>query len=376
MPATSTPDRLRVLFFGTYDVRTHPRVQALQEGFRAAGDEVSECNVVLGLDTASRVRILKRPYLLPFFATRLLRAWLALWRRAGSLQRPDAVVVGYLGHFDVLLARRLFRGVPIALDHMISAADTAIDRGNKPGLKTRLLSRLDRAALSAADIPFVDTGEHLSLVPPELRARTVVVPVGAPDYWFRSPVPASDGPLTVAFFGLYTPLQGAPTIGAALALLPGADIDVTMIGTGQDLAATRAAASGNPRVSWRDWVDSAELPALVATHDVCLGIFGTGPKGLRVVPNKVFQGAAAGCVIVTSDTPPQRAALGGVGILVPPGDPPALATALRELAADRDRVSKLRHATYEHAVSAFRPATVVAPLRERLLSWPTRSSRP
>jgi glycosyltransferase involved in cell wall biosynthesis len=372
MSAPPSPDRLRVLFFGTYDVRTHPRVQALQEGLRAAGDEVTECNVVLGLDTASRVRILQRPYLLPWFAVRLLRAWLVLWRRARLLPRPDAVVVGYLGHFDVLLARRLFRGVPIALDHMISASDTALDRGSKAGLKTRLLSRLDRAALTAADIPFVDTVEHVALVPEDLRARSIVVPVGAPDYWFREPVPAAFGPLTVAFFGLFTPLQGAPTIGAALALLKDDDIDVTMIGSGQDLAATRAAAAVNRRVDWRNWVESAQLPDIVASHDVCLGIFGTGPKALRVVPNKVYQGAAAGCVIVTSDTSPQRAALGDVAVFVPPGDAAALASALRDLASDRERVAKLRHATYEHAVNAFKPATVVAPLRERLLSWPKR----
>lgn len=365
---------MRILFFGTYDVRTHPRVQALQEGFRAAGDEVSECNVVLGLDTASRVRILKRPYLLPWFAVRLLRAWLSLWLRARRLPKPDAVVVGYLGHFDVLLARRLFRGVPIALDHMISAADTALDRGTKAGPKVRLLSRLDRVALTAADIPFVDTVEHIALVPPDLRERTVVVRVGAPDYWFRPPAPAAGGPLTVAFFGLYTPLQGAPTIGAALALLAvdGSDVDVTMIGSGQDFAVTQSLAGDNHRVSWRDWVDAAALPALVAGHDVCLGIFGTGPKALRVVPNKVFQGAAAGCVIVTSDTPPQRAALGDVAIFVPPGDAAAIARALLDLAGDRERLTKLRLATYEHAVNAFKPATVVAPLRERLLSWPTR----
>ena len=82
-----------------------------------------------------------------------------------------------------------------------------------------------------------------------------------------------------------------------------------MIGTGQDLAQARSAAAANHAVSWRDWVPAAELPAIVAGHDVCLGIFGTGEKALRVVPNKVFQGAAAGCAIVTSDTAPQRRAL-------------------------------------------------------------------
>jgi glycosyltransferase involved in cell wall biosynthesis len=356
----------RVLFFGTYDVRTHPRVQALQDGLRAAGDIVEECNVPLGLDTTMRVRILKRPYLLPVLVGRIAVAWFRLWRRSRRSPAPDAVVVGYLGHFDVHLARRLWPRTIIALDHMISAADTALDRGARPGLVTRLLARLDRAALRRADVPFVDTPEHLDIVPLELRDKAVVVPVGAPDYWFHEPQPHADGPLRVAFFGLYTPLQGAVAIGEAIALVAGADVEFTMIGHGQDLSVTRAAAAGNPRVTWHDWIAAVDLPALVAEHDVCLGIFGVGPKARRVVPNKVYQGAAAGCAIITSDTPPQRSMLDGAAVFVPPGDGAALATALTDLAKDRDRVEKLRQAAYERADAAFRPARVVGPLRERL----------
>jgi hypothetical protein len=43
---------------------------------------------------------------------------------------------------------------------------------------------------------------------------------------------------------------------------------------------------------WRGWVEQSRMPALVAGHDVCLGIFGTTPKGLRVVPNKAYQARA------------------------------------------------------------------------------------
>lgn len=357
----------RVLFFGTYDVRTHPRVQALQEGLAAAGDVVDECNVPLGLDTTMRLRILKRPYLLPVLAVRIAAAWVRLWWRSRRLSPPDAVLVGYLGHFDVHLARRLWPRTPIALDHLISAADTALDRGARPGLLTRLLARLDRAALSIADVPFVDTPEHLDVVPPELRHKIVVVPVGAPDYWFREPQTRTGGSLRVAFFGLYTPLQGAVTIGEAIARVAGSDVEFTMIGNGQDLAATRAAAGDNRRVRWHDWVDAGDLPDLVAGHDVCLGIFGTGPKARRVVPNKVYQGAAAGCAIVTSDTSPQRSMLDDAAVFLAPGDAGALAAALRDLAEDRDRVEKLRRAAYERADAVFRPARVVVPLRERLI---------
>ena len=100
---------------------------------------------------------------------------------------------------------------------------------------------------------------------------------------------------------------------------------------------------------------AADLPALVAGHDVCLGIFGTGDKALRVVPNKVFQGAAAGCAIVTSDTAPQRRALGDAAVLVPPGDPEALAAALRRLADDRADLARLRRQARGLARQPFAP---------------------
>src|SRR4029079_1117713 len=186
-------------------------------------------------------------------------------------------------------------------------------------------------------------------LPAAHRGRAVVVPVGAPESWYAGHGTASatgdaDRPMRAVFFGLFTPLQGAPVIGAALAALARDEhpVEVTMIGAGQDLDETRSLAAGNHRVHWRDWVDAADLPRVVAEHDVCLGIFGTGPKALRVVPNKVFQGAAAGTAIVTSDTAPQRQELGNAAVYVPAGDASALAAELRRLAADRERLWELR----------------------------------
>lgn len=367
---------MRILAFGTYDVRSHPRIGVLLEGLRAAGDEVVEVDVPLGIDTAGRVAMLRQPWRLPLLAFRLLGCWVRLAARGRAAYRrvrPDAVVVGYLGHFDVVLARLLFRRATIVLDHLIFAADTASDRGEKPGLKLRLLGALDRRALRSADVIVLDSDEHAAMVPAELAGRAVVVPVGAPAAWFAvSPGPRTDPDvLTVAFFGLFTPLQGTPTIGRALGLLAGDErIRVTMIGTGQDRPEAQRLAAANPRVTWRDWVAAEELPAVVAAHDVCLGIVGAGPKALRVVPNKVYQGAAAGCAVVTSDTRPQRAALGDAAVFVPPQDPAALAAALRELADDPPALAKLRDAARDRAREKFAPAAVVGTLRARLSSIP------
>jgi glycosyltransferase involved in cell wall biosynthesis len=362
---------MRTIIFGTYDTAMHPRIATIAEGLAARGFEVTECNIPLGLSTADRVDMLAKPWKAAGLLTRLASRWAGLAARSRRLGRPDVVVVGYLGHFDVLLARLLYRRgkVPIVLDHLISAANTAKDRRLDGGLKTKVLRLIDAMALRAADIVVVDTEEHLEIVPEQYRAKAVVVAVGAPEPWFAAaedPSADSGGPLKVVFYGLYTPLQGTPVIGAALGRIAGAPVEVTMIGRGQDEAETKAAAAANQSVRWLDWVPSAELPALVAAHDVCLGIFGTGDKALRVVPNKVFQGAAAGCAVITSDTAPQRRVLGDAAVLVPPGDPAALAEALLRLADDRETLLKLRHAARQLAAERFTPEQVVEPLTDRL----------
>src|SRR5689334_22856217 len=183
---------MRVLAFGTYDAASHPRIAVIIEGLRASGFEVEECNIPLGLDTAARVAMLKQPWRVPLLLGTLGNRWLRLARRARRLvrgARPDVVLVGYLGHFDVRLARRLFRRTPIVLDHLIGASDTASDRRVKGGLKHAALRAIDAGALRSADVILVDTSEHLDALPPADRARGVVIDVGAPSAWFAEPIP-------------------------------------------------------------------------------------------------------------------------------------------------------------------------------------------
>jgi glycosyltransferase involved in cell wall biosynthesis len=395
---------MRIMLFGTYDTTMHPRIATIAEGLVANGLDVAECNAPLGLSTADRVAMLAKPWIGgPALVGRLARRWTTLAVRAARMPMPDVVVVGYLGHFDVHLARLVFgvrglirrRRVTIVLDHLIGASSTGKDRRLDGGPRQLLLQMIDAGALRAADVIVVDTDEHLATLPQRHRGHAVVVHVGAPAAWYDAARTADaqdypdraavsggaasggaasggaasgpgTGPLKVIFYGLYTPLQGTPTIGAALGKIAGAAIEVTMVGRGQDEAETKSAAAVSTSVRWLDWVPAAELPALVAEHDVCLGIFGSGEKARRVVPNKVFQGAAAGCAIVTSDTAPQRRVFGDAAVLVPPGDADALAAALIELADDRGRLAGLREAARALAVERFAPAQVVAPLLERI----------
>lgn len=359
---------MRIIVFGSYRLWEQPRVQVLLEGLRESSHQIVECNVPLPFDNASRVRAARQPWRAPLLALRIGEVWPKLWRKARRLPKPDAVLVPYLGHFDVHLARRLWPRTPIVLDHFLFLADTATDRGTRSRAVIGTLDRIDKSAVRAADLVVVDTEGHRRLLPEPQRADAVVVPVGAPLDWFHVPEARGAGPVRVIFFGIFTPLQGAPVIGEALRLLDpdSALVRITMVGRGQDYEATRRLAGSSPAVEWLDWVDYDKLPALVAEHDICFGIFGDNPKGLRVVPNKVYQGAAAGCAIVTSDSEWQRAALGEAAVYVPAGDAAALAGALRGLVSDPARIVSLRQSAYRRALEDFSPSAVVRPLEERL----------
>ena len=360
-----------VLFFGTYDERSHPRVRTLREGLSASGFTTSTLNAPLGFGTDARVKMLQRPAFLAALVLVVAWRWATLVLRfLVDRPRPDVVVVGYMGHLDVHLARRLFPRSVIVLDHLIGLGDTAADR--RLGGRRRVdaaLAAVDRAALTAADLVLVDTEEHRDHLVAG-AGEAIVVRVGAPVEYFcarREPRERSGEPLQVIFYGLYTPLQGAVTICEAIGLLAAEPrIQFLMVGSGQDKDAAMAAAGASTTVTWTDWVDPHDLPGVLAAHDVCLGIFGTSPKAQRVVPNKVYQGAAAGLAIVTSDTPCQRQALDQAAVFVPPGDPAALADALRALAAEPGRVGELKREVCRLADSEFSPAACVAPLAHRL----------
>jgi glycosyltransferase involved in cell wall biosynthesis len=303
-----------------------------------------------------------------FFA-RLITCWADLLLKSRSY-RPRAVVVGYAGHFDVHLARLCFRGSYVVLDHMTGLAETIEDRGVGGRKWQRLLTRIDMSALGAADLVLVDTDEHAATLRGGVRDLEVVA-VGAPDSWHHpSGSSRSSGALRVVFVGLFTPLQGIDTIGRAIMeVVSTTSAEFTLVGQGQDHAIARSIIGDHPQVTWVDWIDADELPGFVAGFDVSLGIFGRSAKALRVVPNKVYQGLAAGTAVITSDTGPQRRLASNPGCgdlrLVPPGDHVALADQLTEMARDPGRLRSERRAR-RSSPEISSPAAVVSGLSARL----------
>jgi glycosyltransferase involved in cell wall biosynthesis len=325
---------MRVLYFGTYE-RNYPRNAHVISALRRAGVEVEERHVGVwegrrqnwsaGAGTAARLVLAE---------LRLLR------RPRGSF---DAVVVGYPGHFDLPAARRAARGRPVVFNPLVSLSDTLVaDRGRfRPGsLPALALTRIDRRALRAADLVVADTRANadrlaaLADLPPD---RVDVCLVGAEERLF-TPGWSPEEPFTALFVGKLIPLHGAETILAAARAAP--ELRFRIVGSGQLERLVR----GRPgNAEWLPWVDYELLPAELHRAGCALGIFGTSDKAQRVIPNKAFQALACGTPLITADTPAARELLvhEQSALLVPPGDPLALASALRALASDAELAGRL-----------------------------------
>jgi glycosyltransferase involved in cell wall biosynthesis len=143
------------------------------------------------------------------------------------------------------------------------------------------------------------------------------------------------------------PLHGLETILLAARAAP--DIAFRIVGCGQ-LEPLLRDRPGN--VEWVQWVEYERLRDELHRAGCALGIFGASAKAQRVIPNKAFQALACGTPLVTGDTPAARELLenGRDSLLVPPGDPQALAAAVRRLANDAELARRLAAAgrsTYE-----------------------------
>ncbi len=265
------------------------------------------------------------------------RLW---WPRRESF---DAVIVGYPGHFDVPGARRVAGSRPLVFNPLVSLHDTLVsDRGRfrKGSFAASILSAIDRRALKLPDLVVADTDANadffaeLGGIP---RARVKTCLVGAEERLFH-PGWRPDEPFRALFVGKLIPLHGLETILEAARLTP--ELQVRVVGSGQleDLLEERPV-----NVDWIEWVDYEQLPAEYWGAGCVLGVFGTSDKAARVIPNKAFQALASGAPLITGDTRGARELLldGESALLVPPGDPGALADAMRRLAGDPALAQKL-----------------------------------
>jgi glycosyltransferase involved in cell wall biosynthesis len=272
----------------------------------------------------------------------------------------------------------------VLLDAFISLYDTVvIDRKilKENGVLAKTLYLLEKKAFEAAAVVIVDTSENASYYSRLFGISSDkfhAVPLSIPPFSAEIAKPKEHASRSVrcVFVGTLVPLQGIRTIVDAASLLEGdPEIEFVCIGDGQDsdyLDGYLASAS-NARLTWHRGHHSTDfIVQQIRDADICLGIFGDGPKAQRVLPYKIYYYLALGMPVVTAMTDTATRILAecqGIGVdrpfvLVPAGDAQALANTIRELRDNPDERTRTGASGAEYFRSALSDSAIDQSLQE------------
>jgi glycosyltransferase involved in cell wall biosynthesis len=214
-------------------------------------------------------------------------------------------------------------------------------------LLIRLSEWLERFLYRHADQVMVNSPGFIQHVTSRGGKKVALVPNGADIHMFD---PAAEGVafrqahgLQGKYVALYAGAHGISNdlgimLQAARLLQDRPEIAIVLLGDGKEKPAllAQAAEMGLTNVYFIPPVPKSGMGEALAAADACIGILKPVPMYATVYPNKIFDYMAAGR--------PTLLAMEGVirevieqaeaGIPVPPGDPQALANALRQLADD------------------------------------------
>jgi glycosyltransferase involved in cell wall biosynthesis len=275
---------------------------------------------------------------------------LALWRLAwwslrgrGRIVHIHATVRGSMLRkaICVLLAKALRRRTIL---HMHSGpGDVARERARQGPLRVALF----RLAFRVADVVLaVSAASAAALEEAYGASGAVVVPNAAP----RAPdVPAGrgEGETTALYLGGFAnPVKGGEELLAALERPKAEAVRVVLCGPGELPERGRELLARRPGIEWRGWIEEAEKEELL--REAAIFVLPSTSEGL---PMAVLEAMAWARAIVATAVGgvPDVLADGVEGLVVPPGDPDALAAALAKQAADAALRERLGTAARERA---------------------------
>lgn len=333
----------------TYD---YPREKLLRRGFELGGATVHECRFSEMSRFPSPLKLLLLP---------LLYVRIAL--RANALRTdgvaPDLVVLTKFNPLviPVVWAYTRLSGCPFVYDLFVSLHRTAEMRGidsrvvRAVYLVERLTYRLPDHHLVGTD-QFADLYADMYGIP---RSRFVRLPPSADGDWFypRDDVERRE-PFTLLYWGNFLPHHGVGTILGAAAELRNEPFEFVFLGDGpeRERYEQTAADLDLSNVRFEGFVPREDQQERIASSHVALGVFADDPRTMASITNKVSEGVASQCAVLTAESPAidEWFEHGESVYTVPSADPVALADAIRTLADDPElvrRIERRGHEVYE-----------------------------
>ncbi len=337
----------RVAFIGAFDPH-YPRCEILMDGLRRQGIEV----------------ILRQQTI---HARMLSRIWHSL-KTSLLLRNIDVVIIPAFNRITAPFtwAINRFLGRIVICDYLVGLKDTAIDRGftSRPTLKSKFSDWIEKFILTRMNT-FSDTAEHIAYFTQIHSTRPHamhVLPVGTRQVFLDATLllDTPSVPLIVQYLGSYIPFHGLEIILQAAHLLQNEALHFELIGMGQTLEEMKQLAR-ELDLQNVTFIEQYLKPPHLLDHlkraAIFLGVFGSSAKTDYVVPTKIYEMMPLGRPIISADSPSIRSHFqpGQHLLTVPPGDPQALAEAVRHLAASPDLRKRFAEQARAHILRDYSP---------------------
>lgn len=270
---------------------------------------------------------------------------------------PDHEKV-FLAFLYKIFYRRTYK---IIFDPLISLYDTYVY--NKPLARLHVLKKwlwwYERWLWYMPDVILIDTKAHGHYLTSLLRLPITFqkLPLTADEDRIRpsrlnEPTFWQARPLRVLWYGYVSQMHGMDYILATIQKLINAPIHFTLIGNVKSYEPTiRQVTNQTDQLTYiPDTVTLEEINDHIATHQVCLGVFGLTQKAANVIANKECEALAAGRCLITRQAPKEYLQHGRNCLMADPTDPDALARCLSELFNDYQlcqRLARQGRADYE-----------------------------
>lgn len=293
---------MKICFFGKYQT-DYARNTVIRNALTKQGMQVSECH--------SQSKLLIRAVKLFFCA--LKKEFDILW-------------VGYPGYTDVFIAKAvcLIKRKPLVFDVFASIYESEYEYGTtlkgkeiikeyRPIKDTnsfyaKYLRFLDKYSCKLADKIFMDTPQQI-----DYFAKKYSIPKNKFDWFFvganekifhQKKAKKQKEKFTVLYYGRTTPVHGLEKIMKAAEMLSqNKNIQFVLIGENIHFRLLAEKYSKLENCTFKKPVSLTQLSEEIAKADVCLGIFGDSAKGMRAIPNKVFEPLAMKKAVITMHSP-------------------------------------------------------------------------
>ncbi len=274
--------------------------------------------------------------------------------------RPDVLYVdaepeGFLAFQAVHAARRSSTPVGVVFDSWRN-----IDYGPSefPFKFPRFAARIERYVLKDAIHGIVHNHDAAAIFARKGFSATTVLPPWVDTTMFvpQERVRAEAGAgFVVGFVGRLVPEKGVKTLLSALRELP-PEFRLLIVGEGPERDALKyhAGREGvSSRVQWEKGVVQEKLPALFGRMDALVLPSLETPGWKEQFGRVLIEAMSCGVPVVGSDTGEIPRVIDDCGLVVPPGDPEALARSLLRLAHDRELHARYVWKGRERAVNHF-----------------------